>query len=233
MTNTVIESLTYLGVSAERNALFLKPFNDAMAKDEITTIICASHFISQCLHESAMLQFIEEGASGEAYENRHDLGNIHPGDGPRYKGRGLFQITGYSAYDAYGKYTGQDFLSHPELVVQPHWAVDSAVWFFCVYKKDPADQSKPLIDDANNDNFLRVTYLINGGFNGIQNRLRLLNRCYENLGLADIDRKARIEKVFTLCTENLTNENRNQMERSLLKHLPDAEAIEEMRKGID
>ena len=229
----VLESLTYLGVSVERNAIFLKPFNDAMAKDEITTIICASHFLSQCLHESAMLQFMEEVASGEAYEGRHDLGNDYPGDGVKFKGRGPFQLTGRKAYTKYSLYSGQDTVYHPEILEQPHYAIDSAVWFLCVYKHDPADENKPLIDDANNDNFLRVTYLINGGFNGIQNRLRLLNRCYENLGLADADRKQRIEKVFSLCTENLTNENRNQMERSLLTHLPNQEAIDDMRKAVE
>ena len=229
----VIESLTYLGVSAKENAIFLRPMNDAMAKEEITTIICASHFLSQLLHETGMLQFIEEVADGSAYEGRHDLGNDYPGDGEKFKGRGAFQVTGRKAYQKYGLYSGQDIVNHPEILLQPHYAIDSAVWFFCVYKHDPADANKPLIDDANNDNFLRVTYLINGGFNGVQNRLRLLNRCYENLGLADADRKQRIEKVFSLCTENLTNENRNQMERALLKHLPDEQSIEEMRKAVE
>src|SRR5208283_5468400 len=108
MENTVLESLTYLGVSAERNAIFLKPMNDAMAKEEITTIICASHFLSQLLHETAMLQFIEEEASGEKYEGRHDLGNDYPGDGVKFKGRGAFQVTGRKAYEKYGLYCGKD-----------------------------------------------------------------------------------------------------------------------------
>ena len=237
MNNAVLESLTYLGVSPERNAIFLQPLNDGMAKEEITTIICASHFLSQLLHETDMLIYMKEvGVNGKPagvqYEGRRDLGNVYPGDGVKFPGRGGFDLTGRGAYTKYGLYSGQDTVNHPEILEQPHYAIDSAVWFFCVYKTDPADQSKPFIDDANNDNFLRVTYLINGGYNGIQNRLRLLNLCYMNLGLADADRIQRIEKVLSLCTENLTNQNRNQMERALFAHLPNEEAISDMRKVV-
>ena len=56
--------------------------------------------------------------------------------------------------------------------------------------------------------------------------------CYMNLGLADADRIQRIEKVLSLCTENLTNQNRNQMERALFAHLPNEEAIADMRKVV-
>ena len=57
----------------------------------------------QLAHESVSLRYFEEIASGSAYEGRRDLGNIHPGDGVRYKGRGPIQLTGRSNYRVAGE----------------------------------------------------------------------------------------------------------------------------------
>jgi putative chitinase len=90
-------------------------------------------FLAQVAHESAELRYREEIASGDAYEGRRDLGNTQPGDGPRFKGRGLIQITGRTNYAAcslalYGDDTL--LLNEPELLEEPQAAADSAGWFW-------------------------------------------------------------------------------------------------------
>jgi len=76
------------------------------------------------------LNYNKEIASGAAYEYRKDLGNIYPGDGVKFKGRGLIQITGRSNYTAAAKALGIDCINHPELLEQPEWAVKSACWWW-------------------------------------------------------------------------------------------------------
>lgn len=78
-----------------------------------------SHFLGQCGHESGAFRYMEEIASGDAYEGRADLGNVQPGDGRRYKGRGPIQLTGRDNYRRDGRKLGLDFERHPEMVALP------------------------------------------------------------------------------------------------------------------
>jgi putative chitinase len=81
----------------------------------ITTPLRQAHFLAQVGHETGELRYIEEIASGAAYEGRRDLGNTEPGDGVRFKGRGLIQLTGRANYAKYGLAIGKD------LVTNDHW----------------------------------------------------------------------------------------------------------------
>jgi putative chitinase len=78
-----------------------------------------AHLMGQCAHESGGFRYMEEIASGAAYEGRKDLGNTQAGDGKRYKGRGPIQLTGRANYRAYGRVVGIDFEQHPEIVAFP------------------------------------------------------------------------------------------------------------------
>ena len=131
------------------------------------------HFLAQLLHESGSLRYVRELASGAAYEGRKDLGNTQTGDGVRFKGRGLIQITGRANYarlsaDLLGDDT---FLTQPELLEQPRWAVESACWF---WKRGNLNAL------ADKDDIVAVTRRINGGTNGLDDR----KKYYEKLQMA-------------------------------------------------
>jgi len=225
----MIESLTYFGVKQSLNDVYLASLNAAMDRYEINTALRASHFMAQVLHESGMLQYAEELASGSAYEGRQDLGNIQAGDGEKFKGRGFIQLTGRKVYLTYGAFTAQDFVDHPQLVATPQYAADSAGWFWNVFKKDSAGNSLNMMADT--DQFLRITYFVNGGFNGVADRLRLLDRSYTMFGVTD--GRAKVESILHVALENITNESRGHMEQSLLKHFPDEASIQQAREGLD
>lgn len=120
-----------------------------------------AHFMGQCAHESGGFRYMEEIASGQAYEGRKDLGNVVPGDGKRYKGRGPIQLTGRANYRAFGREVGIDFESHPEIVAFPSIGLMAAVRYW---------NSRNLNALADADDLLGITRKINGGTNGLEDR---------------------------------------------------------------
>lgn len=120
-----------------------------------------AHFMGQCSHESGGFRYMEEIASGSAYEGRRDLGNTEPGDGKRFKGRGPIQLTGRANYRAFGREVGIDFESHPEIVSYPSVGLMAAVRYW---------DSRNLNAKADADDLLGITEAINGGTNGLEDR---------------------------------------------------------------
>jgi putative chitinase len=120
-----------------------------------------AHFMGQCAHESGGFRYMEEIASGAAYEGRADLGNTQPGDGRRYKGRGPIQLTGRANYREFGREVGIDFESHPEAVSIPSIGLMAAVRYW---------NSRNLNAKADADDLLGITKAINGGTNGVEDR---------------------------------------------------------------
>ena len=147
---------------------YVKPLNKVLYDFDIATTKRAAAFIAQVAHESGSLRYKEEIASGAAYEGRRDLGNTQPGDGKRYKGRGLIQLTGRANYRACGKGLGLDLENNPELVVKDSYT-NAAVagWYW---------QSRNINAAADAGNFEKVTRLINGGLNGYQDRCQFWER---------------------------------------------------------
>ncbi len=115
------------------------------------------HFIAQACHETMGLALSEEQASGDAYEGRRDLGNTQDGDGRRYKGRGLFQLTGRANYQSYGAALGLDLVGHPELAADPVTSLRIACEFWNRNKLNPF---------ADADDVLAISKIINTGHNG-------------------------------------------------------------------
>ncbi|KAB8053140.1 glycoside hydrolase family 19 protein [Janthinobacterium rivuli] len=151
-------------LAGRRATLFLAPLNAAMAEFSIDTPLRQASFLAQVGHESGQLRYVRELASGAAYEGRADLGNVIAGDGVRFKGRGLLQVTGRANYAACGVALGLDLLAAPQLLEQTMFACRSAGWFW---------QSRGLNRLADAGDQERVTRRINGGVNGLAERLAL------------------------------------------------------------
>jgi putative chitinase len=150
--------------------LYAGPLASKMVAAAITTPLRQAHFLAQLGHESGELRYTEELASGDAYEGRRDLGNTAPGDGRRFKGRGLIQLTGRANYQAYSDAIGRNLVDgdNPHLLAtDPDLAVDVACWFW---------QTHGLSGLADRDDVIGITKKINGGLNGLPDRERLLGR---------------------------------------------------------
>lgn len=141
----------------------------------IDTPIRMAHFLAQIAHETCELRYAKE-VGNAAYFVKYDngklkemLGNVKKGDGYKYRGRGLIQITGRANYQAYQntKYCSGDIMEHPELLEQPLGAVKSAMWWWWKHG---------LNDLADSDKFVEITKTINGGTNGLESRRKFLAR---------------------------------------------------------
>lgn len=133
----------------------------ACAEGAIASPLRIAHFIAQIAHESDGFCTTEEYASGAAYEGRTDLGNVNAGDGRRYKGRGLIQLTGRANYRAAGVALGIDLEGYPELGADPAVSVSIAVWYWT---------SRQLNGWADRDDLVTITKRVNGGTNGLASR---------------------------------------------------------------
>lgn len=145
--------------------LYFDPINECLEKYQINTNKRIACFLAQIGHESCSFVFVKELASGLAYEGRHDLGNNQDGDGVKFKGRGLIQITGRNNYQTLSESFQVDFINKPELLEQPEFATLSAGWFW---------DKKRLNQLADVGKFKEITKTINGGFNGLDDRIKRL-----------------------------------------------------------
>lgn len=138
----------------------------AMAGGQINTRLRIAAFLAQIGHESGSLVYSKElgGPSYFAkYDGRKDLGNTQQGDGARFCGRGLIQITGRANYGRASQalFGDDQLLKNPELLEQPEWAAKSAVWYW---------STRNLNALADQDRFTDITRAINGGTNGLEDR---------------------------------------------------------------
>lgn len=156
-------------------AVFFAPLlNDCFVEFSINTPARQAAFLAQIGHESGQLRYLEELASGAAYEGREDLGNTEPGDGIAFKGRGLVQITGRLNYAACGRALGVDLIREPERLSTAALAVRSAGWFW---------RSHGLNELADIPDFLKITRRVNGGLNGLADRQALYDKAKLAMGV--------------------------------------------------
>jgi len=140
---------------------------------KVNTPLRVSHFLSQLCHESAGFRTTREFASGAAYEGRKDLGNTRKGDGKRFRGRGLIQVTGRANYTTFTRWMKRRRKDAPSFVANPQelekfpWALYSAFWYW---------SSRRLNGPADRDDLRRVTKIINGGYNGLEDRRNKLKK---------------------------------------------------------
>ncbi len=151
---------------------YLPHLNKAMAEAGINTPKRQAAFLAQLAHESAEFRYMEEIASGAAYEGRKDLGNTQPGDGVRFKGRGPIQLTGRANYRAAGKALGIDLENNPKRAADPDVGFRTAAWYW---------NTRNLNKYADSGDFKELTRRINGGYNGLADRQKYYARALDVL----------------------------------------------------
>ena len=161
----------FSGQKAEAQAVITREVGELLAATlesfDISTRLRIAHFLAQTCHETAGFRTTEEFASGQEYEGSIKLGNTKPGDGRRYKGRGLLQLTGRTNYRQFGAALGLDLESDPELAAEPGTSLRIA----CEYWR--RHQINTLCD---RDDLIGVTEAINGGLNGLDDRRQLTTK---------------------------------------------------------
>ncbi len=148
-----------------------------LPKWQINTPLRVAHFVSQACHETGgWLHLVEMGGADyfKKYDGRQDLGNAYPGDGYRFRGRGVFQLTGRCNYAAMGVRTSFELTTDPDLAAEPAQSVVIA----CIFWAD-----KGLNAYADQDGAAIITRKINGGLNGYTERVAILKRIKEAWGL--------------------------------------------------
>lgn len=176
MTPELLHKITGNNHNAARKAAFLdrvKAFGGPLNHPPVFAQVLA-----QVLHESGGFRYVREvwgpTAAQKRYEGRLDLGNAHPGDGKRYMGRDLVQVTGRANYRAltawvrqtFGK--GPDFEAQPELLESPEWLGIGVIWYFLT--------RNDLLRFCMAGNIEMVTRRVNGGLNGYADRLQYYDK---------------------------------------------------------
>jgi len=171
MPITEQQLLQILPNAGRQAGVFVPALNTAMNRYGIVGTPRAAAFVAQVGHESGQLHYVREiwgpTAQQAGYEGRADLGNTVKGDGSKYRGRGLIQITGRANYAACGEALGLYLLSKPELLELPQHAAMSAAWFWSM---------KGLNTLADQGDFVKITRRINGGLTGLEDRLLLWDK---------------------------------------------------------
>lgn len=137
-----------------------------------------AQFLAQVLHESGRLRYVKEiwgpTAAQTRYEGRRDLGNILPGDGKRFLGRDIIQITGRANYRALSEWMDRkfgpdavDFEANPDLLESEEYLGYGALWYWSTRVPSKFVET---------GNIEMITRRVNGGLNGYNDRLALYDR---------------------------------------------------------
>lgn len=176
MPITEQQLLQILPNAGRQAGVFVPVLNTAMNRYGIVGTARAAAFIAQVGHESDQLRYVREvwvpTAQQLTYEGRVDLGNTVKGDGSKYRGRGLVQITGRANYAACGEALGLDLINKPELLELPQNAAMSAAWFW---------STRGLNTLADQKDFAKITRRINGGLTGQADRQALYDKALKVL----------------------------------------------------
>ncbi len=147
---------------------------ESMIEFNIETLLEKAYYLAQIAHESGSLQYVCEIASGAAYEGRLDLGNDQPGDGVKYKGHGLIQTTGKANHFRVADHFGLAREGIVAWLMTPEGASRSAGLF---WRDNKCNES------ADRDDLRANTRIINGGINGLADRMDRLIDAKKGLGI--------------------------------------------------
>ena len=171
-----------LPAAGSKAGSYLPGLNAAMGKYAIITRLRMAAFLAQVGHESGQLQYVRE-LGNDKYLSKYDTGRLAErlgntpeldGDGQLYRGRGLIQVTGRFNYQACSEALFGDsrLLNTPELLEHPVYASMSAGWFW---------QKEGLNSLADKGDMLAITKRVNGGTNGLDDRMAIYKRALEVL----------------------------------------------------
>ena len=175
MSITQQQLLQILPNAGQTAGVFVPVLNTAMVRFQIIGTKRVAAFIAQIGHESGQFRYVRELGSDQ-YLSKYDTGSLAKrlgntpeadGDGQKYRGRGLIQITGRANYITCGEALALDLVNHPELLEKPQYACMSAAWFWA---------SRGLNTLADAGQFDKITQCINGGQNGAADRQALYAR---------------------------------------------------------
>ena len=180
MSITQQQLLQILPNAGQTAGVFVPVLNTAMVRFQIIGTKRVAAFLAQIGHESGQFRYVRELGSDQ-YLSKYDIGSLAKrlgntpeadGDGQKYRGRGLIQITGRANYITCGEALALDLVNHPELLEKPQHACMSAAWFWA---------SRGLNTLADLGQFDTITRRINGGQNGAADRQTLYARALKVL----------------------------------------------------
>lgn len=169
--------------------IYVPLLNGTLDKYGINSNERLSCFIAQVAHESGSFIYTKELASGFVYEGRTDLGNVNKGDGIKFKGRGLIQVTGRTNYGLCSKYLYGDerLLDNPSMLEEPVDALNSAYWYWNSHNlNDICDMTDNYVHYWHGrdwNKFQWLTIKINGGLNGYTDRFDFYQRAEKVLNV--------------------------------------------------
>jgi putative chitinase len=146
----------------------LKDLNQCLNEFQINTPPRMRHFLSQTAHESGGLKWLKEIADGSAYNGRKDLGNLQPGDGPKYKGAGVIQLTGRNNYQAFSTFIKDPRVMEGVDYVSNTYPFSSAGFWWHRNNMNALCDKGATVE--------QVTRRVNGGINGLQDRINYYNK---------------------------------------------------------
>jgi len=173
--------LAAAGIAPERIATYLAPLNAACVEFDINTPARAAQFLAQVTWESEEFKYTREiwgpTAAQQSYDGRRDLGNYQRGDGFKFRGAGLIELTGrgnFSECSAALFGNPSVLVNNPDKLAEPATSCRAAAWFW---------HSRGCNELADAGNFTGITRKINGGLNGLQNRLDIYEQIAREMGL--------------------------------------------------
>ncbi len=172
---TLAQLVAIMPKAKNRAPRFLGYINETFHEFDIDTVARQASFLAQVAHESGQLVYLQEIASGAAYEGRKDLGNIYPGDGRQFRGHALIQITGRTNSQRCADYFGKPLDEWLAWAITPEGATRSSGWWWFANKAN-------LVADTGDE--VAVSRLVNCGSarskctpNGLKERLAFKETC--------------------------------------------------------
>jgi len=185
----------------------LADLNSCLNRFEITTPASICHFMAQIAHESGGLRYMQELADGTAYEGRKDLGNNQPGDGPRFKGAGVIQLTGRENYEKFSRFVGDpEVMTGCSYVAERYPFTSAGFWWH-------NNRANQLVDSG--ASCRRVSQLVNGRdpANGLQDREQFFAKATAVIGAGQPMEMAAASKRLSVPYFSQRDSSTGQAER--------------------